>query len=143
VKLLHFSLEWIMKPSNCSGAAAILSDSLVFCFLMGDPSRISQTGTVSTFVVEVELVQREILLVDVRTFGVCVGGAWTSLRILVTSPANFRRMPLYDLNFGDKSCHYRLLEGQEATPMGIWNRHSINCHLHLKIHDIKTCGMRE
>jgi hypothetical protein len=63
-----------MKPSNCSGAAAILSDSLVFCFLMGDASRISQTGTVSTFVVEVELVQREILLVDVRTFGVCVGG---------------------------------------------------------------------
>lgn len=28
-----------MKPSNCSGAAAILSDEcIVFCFLVGDPS---------------------------------------------------------------------------------------------------------
>ena len=36
VKSLHFSLELIMKPSNCSGADAIVVDCSVFCFLLGE-----------------------------------------------------------------------------------------------------------
>jgi hypothetical protein len=107
-----------MKPSDCSGAAAILFDSSVFYFLMGDPSRVSQTGTVSGFVVEVELVQTRFSWLMSERLEFALGGVWTSLRILVTSPANFRRIPLHDLDFGDKACHYRLLEGQEVTPMG-------------------------
>jgi hypothetical protein len=43
VKSLHLSAEWIMKPSNCSGADAILDDCSVFNFFDA-PRAISGAG---------------------------------------------------------------------------------------------------
>jgi hypothetical protein len=51
VKSLHFSLEWITKPSNCSGADAIVVDCSVFCFLVVEPSLVMLDGMGFCFVV--------------------------------------------------------------------------------------------